>query len=155
MSEYNSRPDVTRVEPESGERLTPPPTQPESMQDRARDYGDEARNKATEYADQAREKASEYGDKAREQAEAGKDQAASGMEKAAGMLRERTAGTDGGVASQAGTKVADGMESAASYLRQHDTTEMWNDVEAYAKQHPTQALAGAVIAGFLLGRLIR
>jgi vacuolar-type H+-ATPase subunit H len=116
---------------------------------------DEAREKASEYAEKARETASEYGEKAKEQAEMGKDQAASGMEKAAEMMRDRVGGSDGGVTAQAGTKVADTMENAASYLREHDTTEMWSDVETFARTHPTQALAGAVVAGFLLGRLIR
>jgi ElaB/YqjD/DUF883 family membrane-anchored ribosome-binding protein len=47
------------------------------------------------------------------------------------------------------------MESAAGYLKEHSTTEMWEDLEHYAKEHPGQALAGAVVTGFLLGRILR
>jgi hypothetical protein len=107
-----------------------------------------------EYTEQAREKASEYGERAKEQIEAGREQTASGMERAAGMVRERT-GDSSGVAGQAGVKVAESMESAAVYLREHNTADIWSDVESYAKQHPGKALAGAVVAGFLIGRLLR
>jgi ElaB/YqjD/DUF883 family membrane-anchored ribosome-binding protein len=104
--------------------------------------------------EQAKEKASEYGEKAQEQAEQAKDQAAGGMERAAGMIRDRSTSMDG-TTGEAGTKVAAGMESAATYLKEHNTTEMWNDLELYAKEHPGQALAGAVVTGFVLGRILR
>jgi ElaB/YqjD/DUF883 family membrane-anchored ribosome-binding protein len=105
-------------------------------------------------ADQAKEKASEYGEKAQEQAELAKDQAAGGIERAADALRERSESMEG-TPAQAGIKVADSMETAAAYLKDHNTTEMWGDLERYAKQHPGQALAGAVVTGFILGRILR
>ena len=111
--------------------------------DRTRDAGGDARDKV-----------SEFGQKAQQQADAGKDKAAGGMESAASKLREQAAGTDG-MTAQAGTKVADGMEKTAGYLREHDTTEMLDDVEKYVKDHPMQAVAGAVIGGFLVGRILR
>jgi ElaB/YqjD/DUF883 family membrane-anchored ribosome-binding protein len=104
--------------------------------------------------DQAKEKASEYGDKAQEQAEKAKDQAAGGMEQAASMIRDRSRSMEG-TPGEAGTKVAESMESAATYLKEHNTTEMWNDLEHFAKEHPGQALAGAVVTGFVLGRILR
>jgi phage-related minor tail protein len=76
------------------------------------------------------------------------------MERAADMVRDRAEGT-GGTTAQAGTKVADTMETAAGYMREHDVNEMWTDLETYARTHPTQALIGAVVTGFLVGRLIR
>ena len=48
-----------------------------------------------------------------------------------------------------------GTTALATYLRQHDTNEIMEDFEVYAKKHPTQTLVGAVVAGFLLGRLLR
>jgi uncharacterized protein YjbJ (UPF0337 family) len=153
MSEYNRQSDmqtdVSRVEPESGSRL--------NEGTKANDSGDTMSNvqeQAGQYAGQAKEKAGEYADKARDQAEVRKDQAAGGMESAASQIREKVAGSDG-MTAQAGTKVAEGMESAATYLRGHDTNEMWHDFESYARTHPGQTLAGAVVAGFLLGRLLR
>ena len=113
-----------------------------------------AQEEALEYADQAKDKAAEYGQKAQQQIDAGKDQAAAGMERAAGQLRERVS-QSGGVQAQAGTKVADTMEQAAGYLREHSTAEMWDEVEMYVREHPAQALAGAAFAGFMLGRILR
>ena len=47
------------------------------------------------------------------------------------------------------------MESTATYLREHDTQTMLNDIEAYVRGHPTQAVIGAVAVGFVLGRMLR
>jgi ElaB/YqjD/DUF883 family membrane-anchored ribosome-binding protein len=47
------------------------------------------------------------------------------------------------------------MEKTATYVREHSTNEMLNDVETYVKEHPAQSVAGAVVAGFLLGRILR
>ena len=104
--------------------------------------------------DTAREKASEVGQKAQEGVEQGRQQAASGLSQAAETLRERSEGSSG-VASDAGVKVAEGMESAAGYLQTHTSTEIWTDVEGYVRQHPGQALAGAIVTGFLIGRILR
>jgi ElaB/YqjD/DUF883 family membrane-anchored ribosome-binding protein len=109
---------------------------------------------AEELKSKVQDQAQEYGEKAQDQFEAGKQQAAGGMEKAAEMVRERAAQT-GGVPAQAGARVADTMESAAGYLREHDTAQMWDDLEAYVRQHPAQALAGAAFAGFIFGRMLR
>lgn len=124
---------------------------------RESDSGDgmnQARERAQEYGEQAREKAQEYGQQAQQRAEEGKDQAAQGMERAAETIRDRVSNTDG-IANEAGVRAADAMENAAGYLRSRDTTEMWSDMESYARAHPTQALAGAIFAGFILGRIIR
>lgn len=134
---------------------TEPPTRQEAGTDSPGQNGmDQARERAQEYGDQARAKAQEYGHQAQEKADQGMDQAASGMERTAEMVRERTGGGDG-IAAQAGGRAADAMENAAGYLRERDTSEVWNDVETYARSHPAQALAGAIFAGFLLGRIIR
>jgi hypothetical protein len=114
----------------------------------------EAEDRTLEYAEGAKAKAGEYAEKARDQVEAGREQAASSMNRMADAVRERTADSSG-VAGQAGAKVAESMESAAGYLREHNTSDIWSDVESYAKGHPGKALAGAVVAGFLMGRLLR
>lgn len=105
-------------------------------------------------AEELAEKGAGYAERAREQIAAGKDQAAEGMERAAEMVRERTAGM-GGMTAEAGTKAAETMERASGYLRQRGAGEVWDDIERYAREHPTQALAGALIAGFLIGRMLR
>jgi ElaB/YqjD/DUF883 family membrane-anchored ribosome-binding protein len=128
-------------------------TTADDLKDKAAPRTDDFKDKANEYKDKVSETASEYGDKAQEQLEKGKEQTASGLESAAGMIRERT--QTGPLPPEAGAKVAEGMESAATYLREHDTTEIWNDMERYVKEHPAQAVAGAIFAGFLLGRMLR
>jgi ElaB/YqjD/DUF883 family membrane-anchored ribosome-binding protein len=109
---------------------------------------------ASQLMDDARTKAAEVGQQAQEKLEQGKDTAASGMESAADKIRERTQYSDG-VQAKAGTKVAEGMEKTAGYLKEHDTNEMVDDLEKYVREHPVQALAGAVVGGFLVGRILR
>ena len=46
-------------------------------------------------------------------------------------------------------------DRAVAWLRDLDVRKMMNDVGGYVKSHPTQALVGAVILGFVTGRLIR
>jgi ElaB/YqjD/DUF883 family membrane-anchored ribosome-binding protein len=115
---------------------------------------DGMRGQSRDTASQVKDKASELGQKAQQQADIGKDKAAGGMESAADKIREQ-AGKSDGMTAQTGTKVADGMEKTAGYLREHDTTEMLDDVEKYVKDHPMQAVAGAVIGGFVIGRILR
>jgi ElaB/YqjD/DUF883 family membrane-anchored ribosome-binding protein len=103
--------------------------------------------------DQARERATEFGHKARQGAEQGKEKAATGMHRAADRIRERGSGSEG-FAGQASSKAANGMDKAADYLKDHNTDEMLKDAERYAKEHPGQAIVGAVVAGFLLGKIL-
>jgi ElaB/YqjD/DUF883 family membrane-anchored ribosome-binding protein len=110
--------------------------------------------KAHELADKTKETATEYGQKAQQQVDKGMDEAAGGMERAAEKLRTQTATADG-LPAQAGVKVADSMETAAGYLREHNTEDILTDLEHYVRQHPTQALAGAIFAGFVIGRVLR
>ena len=160
MSEYNNRPDP--IGPQSGTPVntggsTQGTSQPSTYQPPSGGYSNSMREgseQAQGMAEQAKEKASEYGEKAQEQAEQAKDQAAGGMERAAEALRERAGSTEGAPA-QASLKVAEGMETASMYLKQHNTTEMWSDAERFAKEHPGKALAGAVVTGFVLGRILR
>ena len=129
-----------------------------SVQDKSQSYSDTPRDKASEVAGQAQQKAGEVTtqaqQKAQEQLETGREQAATGMYRAAESLREKV-GEGGSTPQQAGVKVAEGMEGAATYLQQHSTNEIWTDLEEYMRQHPGQALAGAVFAGFVLGRILR
>jgi len=120
-----------------------PEQQPEGLGQRAR-----------EMTEDARQKAEEVGQQARERAEQGKEATASGLDTAADQIRERI-GQGEGTAAQAGTKVADKLENTATYLREHETGEMWHDFERYVKDHPVQAAVGALAAGFFVGRMMR
>jgi ElaB/YqjD/DUF883 family membrane-anchored ribosome-binding protein len=140
-------------DPRSSTASEPSETGETGAREQAKEYADQAKNKASDIADQAKNKTGEMADAAKERAEAGKGQAASSLEHAAQVTHERAAESEG-MPAQAGTKVADVMEDTAKYLRTHDTNEIWRDVESYAKSHPLQTLAGAVVGGFVLGKLI-
>jgi len=99
-------------------------------------------------------KAHEYGEKLEHRADAQKDRAADRLERAAGTLRER-AHAPGVVPERAGERVAERIDRTADYLREHSSGEIGGDVARYVREHPVQALTGAVVAGFVLGRILR
>jgi ElaB/YqjD/DUF883 family membrane-anchored ribosome-binding protein len=143
MNENSTRSEAEEIGQTTDLRSTPPGSGSGSVQDRAQ-----------EMTEKARETAGEMGQKAQEKLDKGTDQAAGGLEQAAEKLRSQTDGSSG-MPAQAGVKVADTMESAAGYLREHNTEDMVGDLEKYVKAHPTTALAGAVVAGFFIGRILR
>ena len=87
-------------------------------------------------------------------AESGRTSAADALESAAGRLEEGTA-SSGSVPAQVADRTAQGMHTAAGYLKDHDTSEVLNDVENYVKTHPMQSVLVAVAAGLVIGRALR
>jgi ElaB/YqjD/DUF883 family membrane-anchored ribosome-binding protein len=51
--------------------------------------------------------------------------------------------------------VAEGVQSTATYLREHDTKQMMSDVEDIVRRNPGQSLLIAAAVGFLVGRAFR
>ena len=47
------------------------------------------------------------------------------------------------------------MDKTATYLKEHDSQELMHDFEDYVKAHPLQAAAGALVAGFVLAKIVR
>jgi ElaB/YqjD/DUF883 family membrane-anchored ribosome-binding protein len=141
------------------EQDAPPsiPSQPSDIEEtgireQAIEYADHAKNTAGKMADQAKNKTGEMANQATERAKVVKDQAADGLERAAQVAHQRASGS-GGMPAEAGMKIADVMEDTAQYLRTHDSNDVWGDVASYVRRHPIQALAGAVVGGFVLGKL--
>ena len=97
---------------------------------------------------------SQAGEKIVAGADAGKERAASGLSVAAERMRER-ADSHEGMQADVAAKAADAMDKTASYLKEHDSQELWSEVEAFVKEHPMQAAAGALFAGYMLGKIIR
>jgi ElaB/YqjD/DUF883 family membrane-anchored ribosome-binding protein len=137
----------------------------ESMQSRPTDFSsqdqrsgqsavEQAKDQFDQKTDEAREKGAELAGQAEGRLEEGKAKAADAMSSAADTIRERTGGGDG-IAAQASEKLATGLEKVADYTEDRSASEIWNDLEVYVKQHPAQALAGAVFAGILLGKILR
>ena len=45
--------------------------------------------------------------------------------------------------------------AVTSYFRDHDAKDMLDDITAYVKSHPTQALLAAAAVGFVTAALLR
>lgn len=112
------------------------------------------RETETDLRERGQETARRAAERARETAEETRERAAGGMETAAQRVREQTEGK-GGMQGTAGTRLAEGMERTAGYLREHDTRAMMSDLENYIREHPAQSLLVAVALGFVIGRTLR
>ena len=95
-----------------------------------------------------------------------------GIDQAANRMKDNVsdfgskAGEVADAAERKGAKIVEGIETAASavrdrvddtvsYFRDHDARAVADDLKSYVKSHPTQALIGAIAIGFFAGRLIR
>ncbi len=97
----------------------------EQTGDKAKQWGEQAKEKAAKFGETAKMKAAEFGEKAKDMADHQKD------------------------------KVGTRLEEAGHYLRSKDSGEMWHDAEEYVRHHPMQAVLGAVVAGILVGRILK
>lgn len=87
-------------------------------------------------------------------ADKGMEKAAEGLGSAAEKMRAR-ASEETGMRATAQEKAADAMDKTAGYLKEHDSQELMHDFEEYVKAHPMQAAAGALVAGFMLAKIVR
>jgi ElaB/YqjD/DUF883 family membrane-anchored ribosome-binding protein len=115
-----------------------------------RDRVDEVRERAASIGSRIKEKATQFGSTMSEQADRQRENAAKGLDRAASSLHDGI-----GSAAKMGHGLADGMESTATYLRDHSFGEMGNDVMTLCRRHPVQALVSAAVLGFIVGRAIR
>ena len=84
----------------------------------------------------AQDWAAEKAESATDQVKGLRDKVTHGIESAAHQVKEQ-------------------VDSTVSYFREHDAKAVMNDLTSYVKSHPTQALIGAAIVGFIAGRLVR
>jgi ElaB/YqjD/DUF883 family membrane-anchored ribosome-binding protein len=89
------------------------------------------KEQAAEKAGQVKEKLSEFSKKAGEQMDAQSEKA-----------------------SSAAHATADKIQAAADYIRENDFRAMAEDVSGVVRRYPGQALAAAVVVGFLAGRAL-
>jgi hypothetical protein len=50
---------------------------------------------------------------------------------------------------------ADQIERLSSYIKERDFTDLWNDLQMTARRQPELFVAGALAAGFLVGRFLK
>ena len=105
---------------------------------------------------QARHLTGEAGTQLRDQARAQQHRAADGLR---GIGRELSSmaerSEDSGMAAQAVRRAADAAQQAAGWLDEREPGAVLHDVRSYARRHPGTFLAGAALAGMLVGRLTR
>jgi len=88
--------------------------------------------------------------------DASRESAASSLDSAASEIRAKADALPGGAqVSRFARRAADKIGGAAQYVREHDVKDVMSEVESFVKDHPTQALIGAVVVGFLAGRSMR
>jgi len=81
--------------------------------------------------------------------------AAKGLHRAASAIHDKAEGLGNAKASGAAHKVADGIDTTASYIEDHDFADMGEDVMDVARRHPGKAIVASIALGFLMGRALR
>lgn len=125
-----------------------------TAQEKGQQVADQAKQKASQATDQAKEKASQATEQAQQKADQGMDKAASGLDQAAEMLRQQGEQRGGTVASAA-TTTADKLGSASQYLRDKDSAQLLDDLEALVRSKPVESLLVAAGVGFVLSKILR
>src|SRR5690606_2181551 len=126
----------------------------------ARDVAGTARQQSAVVAGEAREQTrhavEEIRERARVQAQHQSERAAHGIRQWADELSAMNDGAkpDSQVAGVV-RQVADGGRRAADYLEQHGFAGVVSDVQDFARRRPAVFLAGALAAGFLVGRIAK
>ena len=117
---------------------------------------EQAKEVAAETAQQARNLLNETRDQVREQARTGQQKAAEKLSSVADELRGMAEKSDQpGLASDLAVQAADKVRDVASWLQGRDPGELLVEVRNWARRRPAAFLAGAAIAGVLVGRLTR
>jgi hypothetical protein len=112
------------------------------VKDRVSDMASKVKDKAGQVADTVSEKLGQQ-----------RENAAQGLNRAASSIHDNAESVPGGAKMVNLTHgIADGMESTATYLRDHDFNQMGKDVMNLCRRYPTQSLVAALAVGFLIGR---
>lgn len=120
----------------------------------AKAKGDEAMDDLSQKGQQAKEKAGDVADKVGSTADQGIDKSAEGLDSAAETLRQQGEQRGGAVGDVAAT-AADRLEGASGYLREKDTDQLIDDLEALVRRKPTESLLIAAGIGFVLSKVFR
>jgi hypothetical protein len=122
----------------------------------AQTAGQQVRRVAAETSEQARDLLNEGRQQVTEQARQGQQKAASSLHTIADQLEEMRANSDdSGLAPEMVRQAAGHARRAASWLEDRQPGDLLNEVRAFARRKPGVFLAGAALAGVLVGRLTR
>jgi len=113
----------------------------------------DVKDQVSELTSKAKDKAGQMAETVSEKIGQQRETAAEGLDRAASTIHDKADSVPGGPKVVNLThSLADGMESTASYLRDHDFNDMGKDVMNVCRRYPTQAFVAALAIGFLLGR---
>ncbi|MFI7603727.1 hypothetical protein ACIBTV_01220 [Micromonospora sp. NPDC049366] len=117
---------------------------------------EQSRHVAEEARHQAQHLTTEAGSQLRDQARSQKHRAAEGLRGIGRELGDMAGGSDdSGLAGEAVRRASDAVQRAAGWLDEREPADLLHDVRGYARKHPGTFLAGAAVAGLLVGRLTR
>lgn len=128
--------------------------EPSGIAGQAQDKVGDMAGKAQEMGQTAQEKAAEMGQMAQQKADAGMDAAAAGLGQAASMLRQQGEQQEGTIGTAA-ARAADTLESASGYLRDKDTSQLLDDIEAFVRERPVESVLIAAGIGFVLSKIVK
>jgi hypothetical protein len=117
---------------------------------------EQAANVAQEVKAQARDLVGEARGQVQGQARAGQQKATDGIRALSGELREMAGtGQQQGTVSEVARQVADRADRLADWLGEREPGDLVEEVRAFARRRPSVFLAGAALAGVVVGRLTR
>ena len=119
--------------------------------DMAKEAAQAVKQEAASFAADARTKAAETIDQKKETASRTLSDFANAVRKAGDELAQ----SDQSMATQFVRQAADGLESFARSVADKRPEEMLDAVRDFGRRNPTAFVAGSVLAGFAIGRLLR
>jgi len=137
--------------PDVGEFDDGPPSAASSPKDMAQNAAQAVKQEAASFAADAREKAAEKIDARKETASRTLGDFANAVRKAGDELAQ----SDQSMATRLVRQAADGLENLARSVGEKRPEEMLEAVRDFGRRNPTAFVAGSVLAGIALGRLLR
>jgi len=127
------------------------------------DTGVRAQQKTGELIDQAQEKVGDVASKVKEQASTQvsnqKDRAAEGLDNVADAIRQTgdqlRQNDKAAPVAQYADQLAMGVETVSNYLKSRSISDIFREVESFARREPALFLGGALTLGLLGGRFLR
>jgi hypothetical protein len=157
--------------PPSPNNQQDPPSTPEVVKDEAAEVaraaahsggqvagtvGEQANRVASETAHQARHLFEEGKGQLADQARQGQRKAASGLHALADQLHGMAEKSDGtGMVPEVARQASDRARTVASWLEEREPGDLLDEVRRFARRKPGLFLAGAALAGVVVGRLTR
>lgn len=149
--ESTSTADAAKEEAKNVKDTTAQATQQvtETAKQQAGQVASDAKQQAQQLASQAKSQLSD-------QATSQRDKAAEGLRSLGSEFRTMAESSEqSGLGSQLARQGADLAEQAADFLSQREPTELIDEVRDFARRRPGGFLAGAALAGVVVGRLTR